>query len=45
MGQKLTERELDKAMDDMDADKSGEVDLEEFTEWFNRAKKSGAIVS
>ena len=38
-------KQLREAMDDMDADGSGEVDLEEFQEWFGRGKEIDAVVT
>ena len=45
MGKQLSDRELDVAMEQMDADGSGEVDLDEFTEWYNRMRKRGDMPS
>ena len=39
LGRDLSEPELDSAMAVMDADGSGEVDLQEFTEWFKKNKE------
>lgn len=41
----LTERELDVAMATMDADGSGEVDFEEFSEWYLLMRKKGRMPS
>ena len=40
MGVVLSERELSEAMRDMDDDRSGEVDFEEFFGWMNQSRKS-----
>lgn len=40
-GRPLIEDELDAAMLAMDADSSGEVDLNEFVEWSKKAKAAG----
>ena len=45
LGKPLTEAELDKAMLSMDADGSGEVDLEEFVGWFEAMKAAGEMPS
>jgi hypothetical protein len=36
LGEELTEPQLSQAMEEMDSDGSGEVGLEEFSEWFQR---------
>ena len=45
LGHPLTGTQLQEAMDDMDADRSGEVDLEEFQEWFSRGKEVDCAVT
>ena len=45
MGNRLDKVQLREAMEDMDADGSGEVDLEEFQEWFGRGKEIDAVVT
>ena len=41
----LTDRELDVAMATMDADGSGEVDFEEFSDWYLLMRKKGRMPS
>ena len=41
----LTDRELDVAMATMDADNSGEVDFDEFSEWYAGMRKKGRMPS
>eukprot|EP01046_Picozoa_sp_COSAG06_P022957 COSAG06_NODE_1804_length_8360_cov_8.543155_6_plen_155_part_00 len=41
----LTDRELDVAMATMDADNSGEVDFDEFSEWYASMRKKGRMPS
>ena len=36
MGKKLSDKEFDSAMAEIDADNSGEVSFEEFLEWWQR---------
>jgi hypothetical protein len=45
LGKPLSEAELDDAMLSMDADGSGEVDLEEFVGWFEAMKAAGKMPS
>lgn len=45
LGKPLSEAELDDAMLSMDADGSGEVDLEEFIAWFEAMKAAGKMPS
>ena len=45
LGHPLTGTQLKEAMDDMDADGSGEVDLQEFQDWFSRGKEVDAAVT
>jgi calmodulin len=40
LGAEMTEEELQSAMDEMDADKSGEIDLDEFLSWWQGARAS-----
>eukprot|EP01047_Picozoa_sp_COSAG01_P060242 COSAG01_NODE_7354_length_3239_cov_2.627707_2_plen_121_part_00 len=44
-GRPLTERELDVAMESMDADGSGGIDIDEFTDWYLAMKKKGQMPS
>ena len=39
LGKRLTRKELDEAMADMDEDQSNEVDFEEFSQWWNDSVK------
>jgi calmodulin len=45
LGLSLTQRELDEAMREMDADGSGEVDFIEFSQWWRQARKRSAKVA
>eukprot|EP01051_Picozoa_sp_SAG22_P004763 SAG22_NODE_263_length_13359_cov_3.396531_15_plen_125_part_00 len=45
LGRELTARELEVAMTSMDADGSGEVDIDEFKEWWAAMKKKGQVPS
>lgn len=42
LGKPMTERQLDEAITSMDADGGGEVDIEEFTAWFQSAGAASA---
>jgi len=45
MGHPLSERELDNAMAAMDADGGGDVDFDEFSDWFTEMKAKGRMPS
>ena len=45
LGKRLTDQQLSEAMDEMDEDGSGEVDYEEFEEWWKEtAQKKGSAL-
>lgn len=46
LGKPLTKREIDAAMEEMDGDGNGEIDFEEFRDWWHAAKeKNSSLVS